>query len=47
VRARLAALRRGDYPPQAALGLIKPGIAAVLPGPVREMARRISGKKAA
>lgn len=46
-RARLAALRRGGYSPLAARHIIKPAFASVMPGPARELARRLSGRKAA
>ncbi len=39
LRARLDALRRGDYPARDALGLLRPLVAAVLPGPVRQLGR--------
>lgn len=47
VKARVGALKRGDYPPVAARHLLKPGIAAAMPGKVRELARRITRQKAA
>jgi glycosyltransferase involved in cell wall biosynthesis len=47
VRARMNAMKRGDYSPLAARHIVKPAIASMMPGPFREMVRRIGGQKAA
>ena len=41
VRARLGSLRRGEYPPQNVVYLFKPALAAAVPGPVRQAARKL------
>jgi glycosyltransferase involved in cell wall biosynthesis len=46
-RAKIGAVKRGDYSPLAARHIIKPAIALFTPGPVRDLARRASGHKAA
>jgi glycosyltransferase involved in cell wall biosynthesis len=38
--ARFGALRRGDFPWRDATGLLRPAIAAVTPGPLRQWVRR-------
>jgi hypothetical protein len=40
LRARLGALRRGDFPLRDAAGLVRPLVAAALPGPLRQFLRR-------
>lgn len=47
VRARVDALKSGEFPAASARHLLKPGIAAVMPGKVRQFARRITRQKAA
>lgn len=47
VRARLGAVRRGDYSPLSARHIVKPAVASVMPGPLRELVRKVSGQKAA
>ena len=42
VRARMAALRRGEFPLVAAADLLPSLVAAALPGPVRQLLRRIT-----
>jgi glycosyltransferase involved in cell wall biosynthesis len=38
--ARFGALRRGDFPWRDATGLVRPAIAAITPGPLRQWVRR-------
>lgn len=40
LRARIRALRRGDFPAHYALGLLRPMTAAITPGPLRQFVRR-------
>ena len=40
LRARLGALRRGDFPLRDAMGLARPLMAAAMPGPLRQFLRR-------
>lgn len=47
MRARLGAMKRGDYSPLSARHMLKPAIAAIMPGTLRELVRRKSGQKAA
>ena len=47
VRARLSAMQRRDYSPLAARHIIKPAMASIMPGPLRELLRRAGGQKAA
>ena len=44
LRARLDALRRGDFPPRHAIGLLPPLVSALLPGPLRQAVRKILGR---
>ncbi len=47
MRARIGAVRRGDYSPLAARHLIKPAVASLMPGHVRQFARRVTGQRVA
>lgn len=44
VKARLEALKRGDYPLSQAVDLLQPLISAALPGTVRQLGRRMFGR---
>ena len=46
-KARLDALKRGDFPLSQAIHLVRPMIAAALPGSVRQLGRRIIGRRIA
>jgi len=46
-RARMDAIERGDYPRSAMLRLVKPAVAARMPAPLRQAARRILNLRAA
>lgn len=47
MRARLAAVRRGDYSPLAIRHLINPAVASVTPASIRQFARKVTGQRAA
>ncbi len=44
VKARLEALKRGDYPLSQAVDLLQPLMSAALPGTLRQLGRRILGR---
>jgi hypothetical protein len=45
LKARVEAVKRGDYPLRAATNLIRPLVAAALPGAIRQLGRSLLGRR--